>query len=399
MFLDGRNATKTNRTVRSHSYLQLLVDIVLVLLVAVVSPFPISPSHSFLSRKHKHNHNHNHEHRSSSFRPSPQPPSDSHGRCRCRCRCFGLSNDREKDGGNKFSVITKENEKLYAELHDQITSIAKELWEGEEIPGLLLSPPQDEEQAAVASSSSLSLSSLWMEGEASLPEGLELSFSERGNYFRKKALEGCPRAQHSYGLLLWSGFASLQEGIEKNPRESAKFHAAAACQHHLDALAVFGGCLRTGTGIIGGKKQNQTKKKRSSSSSSSTTSNHVALGLKLIDFCSSVAGNPSGANKKAALLESNGNDSEAVKLYEECLDSGRSNALLLFNLGWSYYQGQGVDQKDSSRGIALWKEAAKLAPDEGSEEAAWNLYQEYVREDPNEAQAWLDLAGELGFYE
>lgn len=262
---------------------------------------------------------------------------------------------------------TPENDALYRELCEEIASIAEELWDGmDNIPRLSLTTVLSGEKEM----------SRLCEGEAELPN--HVPFCERGDYFRELALGGCPRAQHSYALLLWSGFA----GVQQNPQESAKFHAAAACQEHLDGMAVFGGCLRTGTGIKKKKKKPKT--------------NRVALGLKVIEFCASI-GNPTGVNKQAALLESNGNDSQAVELYEACLESGRVNALLLFNLGWCLVNG--MENTDRDRGIALWKDATKMAPDEGSEEAAWNLYQECVREDPKEAQRWLDLAEELGYCE
>lgn len=262
---------------------------------------------------------------------------------------------------------TPENDSAYTELFDAIESIAEELWDDEDIPRL---------------ESDTSRENQFCEGEAKLPKDIPLA--ERGEYFRREALLGCPKAQHSYGLLLWSGFG----GVDQNPEASARFHAAAACQNHLDGLAVFGGCLRTGTGMPKKKKKSKNKKK--------PKTNTVALGLKAIDFCASVQ-NPSGVNKQAALLESNGNDFKAVELYEDCWKNGKANALLLFNLGWCLVNEQGVERADRARGIDLWKEATKLAPDEGSEEAAWNLYQEYVRDDPKEAQRWLDLAEDLGY--
>ena len=313
--------------------------------------------------------------------------------------------------------LTPEEEDFYWELHEDIKILAQELWEGEELP--CLSPTRSTVTINDASSAS---SPLFIEGEAHMPNNIP--FSERGEYFRQQALKGCPRSQHSYGLLLWNGFVSSASGdegsgdengglwIERNPQESAKFHAAAAYQHHLDGIAVFGGCLRTGTGLEGVEKQSSKMKKTNSKSKQSTTSkvlrkrsDNLALGLKIIDFCSSV-GNPSGVNKKGALLESNGDESKSVKLYKECVESGRANAFLRFNLGWSLIQGF-VDadsssnrvQKDVNGGIDLWKEATELAPDEVTEEAAWNLYKEYEREDPMEAQKWLDLANDLGYYE
>mmetsp|Transcript_1551 Transcript_1551/g.2306 ORF Transcript_1551/g.2306 Transcript_1551/m.2306 type:complete len:159 (+) Transcript_1551:581-1057(+) len=137
----------------------------------------------------------------------------------------------------------------------------------------------------------------------------------------------------------------------------------------------------------------------SSGEKKKTRNNNMAglLGLKLIQYCAS-KGNPTGVNKQAALLESNEDDYYgAVQLYESCVKSGRINALLLFNLGWSLVNGQGVDRKDVSRGISLWKEAVSLAPDEGSEEAAWCLYEEYKRDDPKEADKWFGIAMDLGY--
>lgn len=245
-----------------------------------------------------------------------------------------------------------QNEFVGPDLLREIKVVAADLWSGNNIPTL------------VSNGSDLSI----IEGEAEL--GDDFPLSRRAKYFQDEALKGCPKSQHSLGLLLWSGFA----GVEQDAEKSAKLHAAAASQYHLDGMAVLGGCLRTGSGV----KQN------------------VALGLKIIEFCSS-QGNPTGINKKAALLESNQDEAGAVKLYEDSLKKDRVNALLLFKLGWCLVNGRGVIRKDSVRGIKLWKQAASLAPDEGSEEAAWFLYEEYIRDDPKEAKKWLDLAEELGY--
>lgn len=238
----------------------------------------------------------------------------------------------------------------------EVRAIAQELWGEEKIPTLVT----DE-----------SLVVEIKQGEARC-EGV--AYSDRAEYFRSQALDpGCPKAQHSYGLLLWSGFA----GIERDSKESAKFHAAAACQNHLDGLAVLGGCLRTGTGI---SKKN------------------VALGLELIDHCASLQ-NPTGVNKRAALLEQNQDELGAFHLYTKCHDCGKANALLLFNLGWYHMHGI-CTKKNRDKGIQLWTEAAtNMAPDEGSEEAAWHLSQEFAREDPKQGRKWLDLAGELGYHD
>jgi len=299
-------------------------------------------------------------------------------------KVLALHQHRCKSSQANKLCTTPENDAVYTELHNEIRSIARELWEGREMPCLSSTASPTHETTTLEGKQV----TIVFEGEAGLPE--DVPVSERGDYFRKEALRGCPSAQHSYGLLLWSGYA----GTERNPGESAKFHAAAACQHHLDGMAVFGGCLRTGKGI-----PKKTKNKKTTNPNRNTN-NTVTLGLKLIDFCASEAvGNPAGVTKQAALFESNGDDFRAVELCEACLGSGRANAHLFFTLGWFLVNGRGVDRKDRDRGIALWKEATELAPDQGSEEAAWNLYQEYVREDPKEAQRWLDLAEDLGYWE
>jgi len=244
-----------------------------------------------------------------------------------------------------------DNEELF-QLSRQIEFLAQDLWQTEDIPESLKGQPP---------------SLLLKEGEAELPESIPCC--KRADYFRQEANKGCPKAQHSLALLLWSGFG----GANRNAEESAKFHAAAARQNHLDGMAVLGGCLRTGTGI----KRN------------------VSLGLKLIDFCAS-QGNPTGINKKAALLESNDDDYGALKLYNSCYEEGRVNALLLFNLGWCLYNGRGMDEKNVEKGMQLWKDAAEMAPDEGSEEAGWYLYEDLKRENPKDAKMWLDLAVQLG---
>ena len=246
----------------------------------------------------------------------------------------------------------------YGVLMNQVQKVAGSLWDGNEIPTAKDNPGK--------------------EGEAQLMANI--TFSQRADFFRKLAMdEGCPKAQHSYGLLLWSGFG----GVQRDAKESAKFHAAAAVQGHLDGIAVLGGCLRTNTGI--GSKKKEIK-------------HNAQLGLNLIDYSAS-RGNPTGINKKAALLEANQDHFDAVDLYEKSIERGTVNALLLFNLGWCLIHGQGVLSKDLGRGIELWKQAAQMAPDEGSEEAAWYLYQELERDYPQEANQWLKLAQDLGFHE
>jgi len=249
-------------------------------------------------------------------------------------------------------------EEDFFEMSRQIEGVAQDLWQAQEIPTMPLSQTVNGQPFAL------------QDGEAKLPN--HIHYSQRAEYFRKEANKGCPKAQHSLALLLWSGFG----GANRNAEESAKFHAAAARQNHLDGMAVLGGCLRTGTGV----KRN------------------VTLGLQLIEF-SANNGNPTGVNKKAALLESDDDYYGAFDLYNSCYESSSVNALMLFNLGWCLYNAQGVDEKNAKKGMQLWKDASQMAPDEGSEEAAWYIYNDLKRESPKEAEVWLDLAVELGLDE
>ncbi|EJK75095.1 hypothetical protein THAOC_03191, partial [Thalassiosira oceanica] len=98
------------------------------------------------------------------------------------------------------------------ELPDDIAKLVNrvtlDLWDGHDIP--------------VTKSDDPSVRGNALEGEAGLP--FDVAFDERAEFFRAKALDGDPRAQHSYALLRWSGFG----GVARDELESAKFHAAAA---------------------------------------------------------------------------------------------------------------------------------------------------------------------------
>ena len=320
-----------------------------------------------------------------------------------------ITSTTDNDGGGS-AVSLEENNKLYNEIYKEIQLVALELWKGDEITLTTIT-----NAATCANNNSTNNNNntnttplfSFSEGEATLEPNI--SFSERCSYFKDKAIHtGCPAAQHSYGLLLWNGYStttttttttttigssnssprnsnsartSANSASRSDARLSAKFHSAAALQHHIDGLAIMGGIIRTGTGIPKKFKNNE-------------------LGIKIINYCAAL-GNPAGINKKAALFEASDNYMEAVQLYENSIVNGRINALLLFNLGWCLIHGLGVvnKKKDAIRGRQLWKEAVALAPDQGSEEAAWFLYKEYERDDPTEAQHWYDIAIDLGYYE
>ena len=216
------------------------------------------------------------------------------------------------------------------------------------------------------------------QGEMSLPSSVPIS--QRYSHFMQHARKGDPRAQHSVGLLLWNGFAASETmDAMISPEASAKWHAAAAVQGNVDAVAVLGGCLRTGSGVGACK--------------------NIAFGLRCIEYAASV-GNPSGVNKKAAMMESNDDFLGAMRLYRECYDdelTKRMNALLLFNLGYCLVHGDGNDCNDVEAGEQLWRVAVNMAPEEGSEEAAWFLYQQFAaRDDENMARKFLTVAADLG---
>ena len=109
--------------------------------------------------------------------------------------------------GRRGSVILREYSKDDEQIIEGIEAVALQLW-GDEII-----PTRD------------SSWDIFVEGEAELGQGVP--FQERVEYFHREALQGCPKSQHSYGLLLWSGFA----GVERDAVESAKFHATAASQN------------------------------------------------------------------------------------------------------------------------------------------------------------------------
>lgn len=239
-------------------------------------------------------------------------------------------------------------------LEEAINLVALSLWGPQELQKVL---PVSERQVKDKKNPVLTGEAHW--------DSNSLDYIQRRQVFKTRALDGDSCAQHSLGLLLWNGYCGAPNEIE-----SARWHAAAAVQHHLDAMAVLGGCLRTGAGVAP----------------------NVELGLELIAYTAQQR-NPTGINKQAALEEAADNYEKAFALYQSC---PHPNALLLMNLGWSYMEGAGTS-KDTLKGIDSWKDAVLLAPDEGSEEAAWFLYQHYRRDDPKEAQKWLSIAASLGY--
>ncbi|KAL7542479.1 hypothetical protein ACHAXR_011813 [Thalassiosira sp. AJA248-18] len=288
------------------------------------------------------------------------------------------------DGGHK-KTNDGDNNNIIAiptDIACDVRSIAETLWDnGPEgsLGAVMMAHGHDN-----ASDASIITCNQLRQGEMPLPKSVP--FSQRFPYFIERARKGDPRAQHSIGLLLWNGFAASSEAATMDddasridPEASARWHAAAAVQGNIDAVAVLGGCLRTGTGV--GKCKN------------------ISLGLRCIEYAASM-GNPSGVNKKAAMMESNDDYIGAMRLYRECYDNEakRKNALLLFNLGYCLvHHGDGGVNRNAEDGEQLWRDAVKLAPEEGSEEAAWFLYQQYAaRDDEKMAREFLNAAADLG---
>mmetsp|Transcript_21657 Transcript_21657/g.32907 ORF Transcript_21657/g.32907 Transcript_21657/m.32907 type:complete len:341 (-) Transcript_21657:473-1495(-) len=285
---------------------------------------------------------------------------------RCPCHRHASLYASSKNNANGSCSILIPND-----VACDVRSIAEILWGGQESLDKVMMTTQDQHGSSTPCQQQ-------QQGEIPLPASVP--YSQRYSYFLQRANEGDPRAQHSVALLLWNGFAAATSNDEPNidPEASARWHAAAAVQGNVDALAVLGGCLRTGSGVGACK--------------------NVAFGLRCIEYAASV-GNPSGVNKKGAIMESNDDFLGAMRLYRECYedDTKRINPLLLFNLGYCLVHGDGTDGDDMEVGERLWRDAVEMAPEEGSEEAAWFLYQQYsARDDEDTAGVFLNVAADLG---
>ncbi|KAJ1487541.1 hypothetical protein T484DRAFT_1888900 [Baffinella frigidus] len=174
-------------------------------------------------------------------------------------------------------------------------------------------------------------------------------------------------AQHSLGLLLHLGVG----GCDADAFASARWHAAAAAQGHLDALATLGGCVRKGGGC--GRDE--------------------VVGVALIEACAR-ADVPVGLNKLGGLWESGdhygyADCARAFKCFEKAAEAG--SALGLFNVGHALFYGIGV-APDAQRAAECWRAAAARAPDDGAEEAAFELYRHSLGED---TRGMLRLAAAL----
>lgn len=261
-----------------------------------------------------------------------------------------------------------------------------------------LEPPPDgwitPEDAASASSQAIARLSLPVQtdalsaGQAVPPQG-EYRFEPSVDHIDRfaaaqdAAYEGDSRAQHTLGLLHFSGVG----GAPHDVRASAYWHAAAAAQGNIEALAVLGGCVRRGVGAA----------------------RDPAGGVALIRACAA-AGSPGGLVKLGVLLDEGelpgvgglplpAEPTRAARCFAAAAAQG--SPLGLFNFGWALVHGIGVP-RDVVRGMAAWRKAAERAPDDGSEEAAYHLYAEQGLLTPRQRQKlrpdrWLRLSASLGF--
>ena len=217
------------------------------------------------------------------------------------------------------------------------------------------------------------------QGEYDFSDAELQSWDERYAVLEAPAYEGDSRAMQSLGLLYYGGIGGVPSADE---RFSAQWHAASAARGNLDALATLGGCIRRGVGA----------------------EQHEVLGVELVR-AAAAAGSPVGLTKLGNLHDDGASglaqDSwAAAQCFARAAEPGTS-ALGLFAHGWSLVYGIG-SPRDVENGFAAWAAAAALAPDDGSEEAAFFLYDE--RSAMSAAQvkkyrpgAHLRLAASLGY--
>ena len=129
-----------------------------------------------------------------------------------------------------------------------------------------------------------------------------------------------------------------------------------------------------------------------------------ALGTALIEAAAD-AGSPVGLSKLGGLFEEGASGYpedawRAAQCFERAAETG--SALGLFNHGWALVHGIGT-ARDVERGLAQWRKAAARAPDDGSEEAAYYLYEERSLLTPKmlaqgpSPSTYLQLSATLGF--
>ncbi|EOD08474.1 hypothetical protein EMIHUDRAFT_446345, partial [Emiliania huxleyi CCMP1516] len=203
---------------------------------------------------------------------------------------------------------------------------------------------------------------------------MRLATEERYSAVADAAHGGDGTAQHTLGLLHYSGVG----GAQRDERESAYWHAAAAVAGNVEALATLGGCVRRGVGA-------ELDEAAGLDIITACAAAGSPVGLVKLGVChedGDLPGKPADAQRAAALFESAASvwvggepPSESESESEASPPPRRRSALALFQHGFAQVYGIGT-RRDVEAGAAAWLSAAKLAPDDGAEEAAWGLYSE-----------------------
>lgn len=248
--------------------------------------------------------------------------------------------------------------------------------------------PEPEEVAFACAEAIASITGAAVAAEAAVPPQGEYDFGpdlepalfyQRFSIVEGPAYEGDARAMQTMGLLYYHGVGGVPNADE---RFSAQWHAASAARGNVDAMATLGGCIRRGVGA----------------------ERHGEIGLSLIQ--AAAAADSAVGLTKLGILHDDGEhgltqDSwAAAQCFERAAVQGPS-ALALFNHGWALFHGIGT-VRDVERGLTQMEAAAALAPDDGSEEAAFFLYDERLAMSAEQVDTYrpgskLRLAASLGF--
>ena len=214
---------------------------------------------------------------------------------------------------------------------------------------------------------------------ANTPEKLAAATRDRSGAVEAAAHGGDGLAMQTLGLLHYNGVGAASW----DERESAYWHAAGAAAGNVEALATLGGCVRRGVGA----EQDEASGVAIIAACAAAGS---AVGLcklgVLYDEGELPSGLPPDAGRAAELFA----EASRVRFAGFALAASdadpdaepqplkrRKSALGLFQHGFALMYGTGVP-RDIEAAAEAWLAAAKLAPDDGAEEAAWGLYNEQV---------------------
>ena len=222
------------------------------------------------------------------------------------------------------------------------------------------------------------------QGEYRFPRtaGIHAPYGTRFATALAAARTGDAAAMHTAGLLLYYGSG----GAPQDSRRSAEWHAAAAARGNLDALAVLGGCVRNGVGAA----------------------SEEALGIRLI-VATAAAQSAAGLNKLGVLHEEGLLPGEApdarraAQLFAASAATGNALGLLYHGCGLLRDAASGAEEEAAA--VRALEASANLAPDDGAEEAAYQLWllrrpstttRRGRAAPPPRPARWLRLAAELG---